>query len=92
MKYNNETMNCPKCGEECWRDSADVGVGIIYGPWGCPKCCWSEWSEYDRSEGESPANVNDITDWITDQFGISHNKQRLAEEISEIVNAFVIVE
>ncbi len=33
---------CPKCGADCWRESADVGVGIIYGPWGCPECCWSE--------------------------------------------------
>lgn len=40
---------CPRCGEECQRDSANVGVGILYGPWGCPNCGWSEWEEYDRS-------------------------------------------
>lgn len=49
-----ETMNCPKCETECWREEADVGVGIIYGPWGCPDCGWSESEEYDlttRSPG-----------------------------------------
>jgi hypothetical protein len=53
---------CPKCGADCWRESADVGVGIIYGPWGCPECCWSESPEYDLSEGQSavrPAGVID---------------------------------
>lgn len=44
-------MNCPKCDDECWRDSADVGVGVMYGPWGCPSCGWSESREYDVSEG-----------------------------------------
>lgn len=43
-------MTCPKCGREAYRDSADVGVGIIYGPWGCP-CGWSESPEYDVTEG-----------------------------------------
>lgn len=43
-------MTCPNCGRDCWRDSADVGVGIIYGPYGCP-CGWSESAEYDVSEG-----------------------------------------
>lgn len=47
-------MVCPKCGEETWRESADVGVGVIYGPYGCD-CGWSEWSHYDYSEGESTA-------------------------------------
>lgn len=43
-------MICPKCGRECDRDSADVGVGVIYGPWGC-YCGWSESAEYDVSDG-----------------------------------------
>lgn len=38
---------CPVCGEDCWRDSVDIGVGIIYGPWGCP-CGWSESDEYNQ--------------------------------------------
>jgi hypothetical protein len=41
---------CPKCGTNC--DSVDVGVGIMYGPYGCPGCGWSEDSEYDLSEGK----------------------------------------
>lgn len=33
---------CPECGKECFRDHVDVGVGIMYGPWGCLACGWSE--------------------------------------------------
>jgi hypothetical protein len=40
-------MKCPNCTRECWRDSADVGIGVMYGPWGCP-CGWSESDEYDQ--------------------------------------------
>ena len=43
-------MNCENCGHECYRDEADVGVGIIYGPWGCP-CGWSECDEYNQLLG-----------------------------------------
>lgn len=35
-------MDCPVCGDECWRDEVDVGVGVIYGPYGCSSCGWSE--------------------------------------------------
>jgi len=41
---------CPRCGGACYRDSADVGVGVIYGPWGCP-CGWSEDEAYDVTGG-----------------------------------------
>lgn len=45
------TMDCPKCGaEDLYRDSVDVGVGIIVGPFGCP-CGWSEDEEYDVTAG-----------------------------------------
>lgn len=43
---------CPRCDErELWRESADVGVGVIYGPYGCPCCGWSESEEYDLQKG-----------------------------------------
>lgn len=43
---------CPRCNETgLWRESADVGVGIIYGPYGCPSCGWSENEEYDLQKG-----------------------------------------
>lgn len=52
-------MKCPKCNSDgCWRDSADVGVGIIYGPYGCPDCGWSESPEYDLSDGKSAIRDN----------------------------------
>lgn len=42
------TATCPNCGaEDLWRDEVDVGVGIIYGPYGCP-CGWSESGEYNH--------------------------------------------
>lgn len=46
-------MDCPKCGaRELWRDSVDVGVGFIHGPYGCSDCGWSESGAYDLSEGQ----------------------------------------
>lgn len=33
---------CPRCGGPLDRDEADVGVGVIYGPAGCPACFWTE--------------------------------------------------
>ena len=54
-------MNCPECGESCWRECADIGVSILYGPYGCESCGWSEWSEYNqRDPNHKP---------FTDQFG-----------------------
>lgn len=61
-------MDCPKCGEECWRDEVDVGVGTIYGPYGCPSCYWSERAEYDKSEGESAKQLEN-PEWHVDQWG-----------------------
>lgn len=43
-------MTCPRCGSDCCRDEADVGVGVMYGPWGC-HCGWSENAAYDVSDG-----------------------------------------
>ena len=43
---------CPRCREtELYRDSVDVGVGIIHGPYGCPNCGWSENEAYDLEKG-----------------------------------------
>lgn len=64
-----EQCDCPKCGENCARDEVDVGVGVIAGPWGCPNCGWSEWTEYDRSEGQNPI---DERGGVTDQYGGYH--------------------
>jgi hypothetical protein len=45
-------MTCPECGEECERDTVDIGVGEQpVGPWGCPTCHWVEpaYSEAERA-------------------------------------------
>ncbi|QWY83271.1 hypothetical protein [Rhizobium phage RHph_X2_25] len=56
MSKQHEAMTeegvCPRCDEgELYRDSVDVGVGTIYGPWGCPCCGWSESEAYDLEFG-----------------------------------------
>ena len=58
-------MKCPKCNAECDRDTVDVGVGIIYGPWGCHECWWSSEEEYDLSDGKS----QDHGEGFKDQYG-----------------------
>jgi hypothetical protein len=55
-------VNCPKCGADCRRDSADVGVGVIYGPYGCP-CGWSEWSSYDVTDGPKIDHGYTVDQW-----------------------------
>lgn len=55
---------CPRCGGECERESADIGVGIIHGPYGCYECGWSEDFEYDLTNPDSDAR--------TDQWGFLH--------------------
>jgi hypothetical protein len=62
-------MMCPKCSEDCQRDSVDVGVGVIHGPWGCPGCGWSEYSVYDLSTGRDPV---DEKGGAIDQYGGYH--------------------
>ncbi len=59
-------MNCPKCGSDCWREEVDVGVGVIFGPYGCPECGWSEDTYYDLSEGQDPI---DERGYHKDQWG-----------------------
>jgi len=44
-----------------------VGVGVIYGPYGC-YCGWSQDPDYDSSEGESPKQA-EHPDWIVDSCG-----------------------
>ena len=93
QEMNNLTMNCPLCGDNCMRDKVDIGVGTIYGPFGCP-CGWSESAEYDRSNGESPANIAEAgSDRVTDQYGDNHSKTRMAEEgkeaLEDLLNAII---
>ena len=85
------TTKCPKCGcTELHRDEVDIGVGTIYGPWGCPECGWSEGSEYDLSDGKS-AVLDDGS--AIDQYGGVHPKgssmaraYRMAEEAEKDVS------
>jgi hypothetical protein len=41
-KWPTPDDKCPVCNGELERDEADVGVGVIYGPAGCPFCFWIE--------------------------------------------------
>lgn len=47
---NEHQKTCPNCNDECYRDAVDVGVGTIYGPWGCT-CGWSEDARCDQITG-----------------------------------------
>lgn len=58
-------MKCEKCQSECHRDSVDVGVGVIHGPYGCPECGWSQDPEYDVSDGPKLHESG----WAKDQYG-----------------------
>jgi hypothetical protein len=59
-------MNCPKCGsKDLYRDSVDVGIGIMYGPYGCDECGWSSDPKYDLSEEPKI----DPSGYIVDQWG-----------------------
>lgn len=56
-------MTCPKCGaEDCYRDSADVGVGVMYGPHGCP-CGWSEDPRFDVTQGPKTEQGYRVDQW-----------------------------
>lgn len=66
-------MDCPKCGEGCCRDDVDVGVGVIYGPWGCA-CGWSEDPYYDSSGGESPAAKEHPNHYVDSTGGMTPHK------------------
>lgn len=75
--YGNLTeVQCSRCGRDCWRDSADVGVGVIYGPWGCP-CGWSESAEYDVTAGPKLTSEG----YELDQWGGATPAQILESEI-----------
>lgn len=84
MYDRGDNLVCPKCSGECGQESADIGIGIIYGPMGCYECGWSEDSYYDVSEGTSEAQLEDAPGRITDQFGMSHSKERLQEEHDQL--------
>jgi len=70
---------CPKCGsDDLNRDEVDVAVGVIYGPYGCA-CGWSEWPEFDRSDGTSWAQQAAGPGRYVDSCGRSHSVDRIAE-------------
>jgi hypothetical protein len=72
-------MDCPKCDGPCFRDDVDVGVGVIYGPWGCSCCGWSEDPRYDSSEGVSPAQQEAGPERYVDAQGNSYCVERIVE-------------
>lgn len=62
-------MKCPECNGDCYRDEVDIGVGILYGPWGCTECGWSQDSQYDLSKARDPV---DDKGGAIDQYGGYH--------------------
>lgn len=77
---------CPKCGgKELHREEADVGIGIIYGPYGCPGCGWSEDEKYDLSEGRNPI---DEKGGVLDQFGVYYPAGNSVAEAYKLAEKF----
>jgi hypothetical protein len=89
-----DPMLCPKCGEECDRDEVDVGVGVLYGPWGCGCCGWSDDERYDCSDGPSPAQREhpghyvDSTGGMTPLGGIAERLDRLGLPGDRIIEEY----
>lgn len=71
---DTDSQDCPRCGTECYRDSVDIEVGVIYGPWGCPACGWSSSPEYDHSSGGPCSAQAETSDSYVDQWGNVHKK------------------
>lgn len=47
-----EPDKCPSCGgSDLRRDEVHNGVCMLYGPFGCADCGWSEDSRYDCQDG-----------------------------------------
>lgn len=67
---------CALCGKACQRESVDVGVGIIHGPYGCAECGWSEDPFYDRSSGTSPAQKQAGEEYFVNQYGVMQKIQK----------------
>lgn len=88
MNYDrwDQRKVCPGCGEgQVHQDRVDIGVGVIYGPSGCPCCGWSEDPDYDMRNPEN--RKPDSRGGYKDQYGGYHPAgstmalaYRLAEE------------
>lgn len=79
-------MDCPQCGEECYRDEVDVGVGVIYGPWGC-YCGWSEYP-VRQAEEDHPGYYCDPWGGLTKVDVIVENAKRFGLDGDEVRKAF----
>ena len=81
---------CPVCKNMVWRDSVDVGVGIIHGPWGCGGCGWSSDPFYDCRSGPCEAELEDGNEYKINQFGHLFKDKPLKnkEQKPEIENEF----
>lgn len=57
-----ESIDCPCCGTECWRE----GQPGAFGPYGCPRCRWSEEPDFDLRAGRDPVRTGGS---VIDQYG-----------------------
>lgn len=89
LAIDEQDPRCPRCDEVLDRDGVDVGVGIIYGPWGCECCGWSSDPQYDRSQGLAPADAEHPGCHV-DQFGgvtpLGPVQDRLRERFGLVVD------
>ncbi len=84
MKTLTGDSPCPHCGEcALYRDDADVGVGIMYGPWGCSVCGWSADFRFDSSKGPSPASLEHPNHLVFAD-GVMVSKDRVRENLEHL--------
>ena len=57
----DKKIDCPNCVNEAFRESVDVGVGVIFGPYGC-YCGWSENDKYNLLTGPKITEKGGILD------------------------------
>jgi len=76
---------CPRCNyDNLWREHADVGIGVIYGPWGCSMCGWSEYEEYDLDFGGGVQDDGSFLDQYGMQYPATHHLSKIILRESKV--------
>lgn len=80
MASREPDPSCPNCGRGMCREEADIGVGIMYGPWGC-LCGYSEDPRFNRLSGTNTETQERNPERWADQWGNLHHRDRLREQL-----------
>lgn len=78
-----EHVKCPNCLCEAIRESVDVGVGLMHGPWGCP-CGWSEDGRYNTIGGPKFTEHGGLIDPLGGVWPAESDEAKLAKRSMEM--------